>query len=38
MMEKTKIQFEMIDSKSGYSFMFGDVAFEVALDMEYRIG
>ena len=28
----------MIDSKSGYSFMFGNVASEVALDMEYRIG
>ena len=27
----------MVDNKSRYSFLFGDLATEVAIDIEYRI-
>ena len=37
MKEKTQTQFEMMDKKSRYSFLFGDLATEVAKDIiSYR--
>ena len=38
MKEKTQTKFYMMDNKSRYSFMFGDLATQVALDIGYRIG
>ena len=38
MKKKTQTQFQMMDNKSRLSFMFGDLATEVAIDIKYRIG